>query len=323
MVRSSRDFSLRNSGWSGTKIFIITVVLLALASSTVAADFSQRDWRYVKDIMLPSEFQPESLVELVPDREVFAGAAGGLADLRIISNENIEIPYKLEISKFVKETPARETPWPSSILNVSRDTGQRTTNVEVDLGTPGLPSHRLTISVPDVNFYREVTLEASTDRENWSTVMPRAEIYAFDTPSFVDKSLNITYPETTSRYLLLVIHDEDSPPLTIQEVKVWGLWRRLVFVADPQQSYKLYYGNAGAQRPIYDIEQLFPYLVTEDLPEADLSAQTTNPYFVEEQLPLSERFPWLLPTVVAVAAVLVALLLFRIFRQARKILPPP
>lgn len=299
------------------------MVLLALASSSVAADFSQRDWRYVKDIMLPSGLQPESLVELVPDREVFAGAAGGLADLRIISNENIEMPYKLEISKFVKETPAREISWTSAILNVSRDASQRTTNVEVDLGTPGVPNYRLTINVSDVNFYREVTLETSIDRENWSTIMQRAEIYAFDTPKFVGKSLTITYPETTSRYLRLVIHDEDSPPLTIQEANVWGLWRRLVFVADPQQSYKLYYGCAEAQRPTYDIERLFPYLVTEELPKAELSAQTTNLHFVEKKPPFSERFPWLLPTVVAIAAVLVALLLFRIFRHARKLLPPP
>ena len=291
-------------------------MLLALASSSVAADFSQRDWRYVKDIMLPSELQPESLVELVPDREVFAGAAGGLADLRIISNENIERPYKLETSKADRQVT-------SSILNVSRDAGQRATNVEVDLGTPGLPSHRLTISVPDVNFYREVTLETSTDRENWSAIMRRAEIYAFDTPEFVGESLTITYPETTSRYLRLVIHDEDSPPLTVQEVNVWGSWRRLVFFADPQQSYKLYYGNVEARRPTYDIEQVLPYLVTEELPEAELGPQATNSYFVEEKPPVSERFPWLLPTVVAVAAVLVALLLFRIFRQARKILPPP
>ena len=424
---------------SGAKVLIITLVFLALASSSVVADFSQRDWRYVKDIVLPSGLQAQDLVGLVPDREVFAGATGGLADLRIIADETIEIPYKLEIGEakrqvtsfpvslldkgytpgsyniftadlgregilhneieidilsnnfgrtatvesgndgatwtriatqtiydfrveeqsfttrdtqvrypestaryvrvkiadegqgpldiaratilFVKETP--EILWSSSILNVSRDTGQRTTNVEVDLGTPGLPSNRLTISIANVNFYREVSLESSIDRENWSTIMRRAQIYAFDTPKFVGKSLTITYPETTSRYLRLIIQDEDSPPLTVQEVNVWGLWRRLVFIVGPQQSYKLYYGNAEAQRPIYDIEQLFPYLVTEDLPEADLSAQTTNPYFVEEKPPLSERFPWLLPTVVTVAACLVALLLFRVSRQARKILPPP
>ena len=416
-------------------------MLLLLGSSGAAADFSQRDWRCVKDIILPSGIQPDGFVELAPDFEVFAVSAQGLGDLRIIADENGEIPYKLELSKaehkrasfpvslrdkgyipgsyniftadlgqagilhneiefrtpstnfrrtaivetsndeatwmkiaeqtvydftvkergfttrdtrarypestarylrvkivdngegpleitgatafFVKDTPAQEIPWSSSILDISRDAGQRTTNVEIDLGTPGLPSYHLAISVPDVNFYREVTLEASTDRGKWTTISRRADIYAFDTPKFIGKSLDITYPETTSRYLRLVIHDEDSPPLTVKEVNVWGLWRRLVFAADPQQSYKLYYGNAKANQPSYDIERVFPYLVTEKLPEAKLSSQITNPHFVEEKPPVSERFPWLFPAVVVVAAIVVALLLFVIFRQVRKVLPPP
>lgn len=425
----------------GIKLFLLVFMLLLLVSSSAAADFSQRDWRYAKDIVLPSGLQPEALVELVPDPEVFGGATSGLADLRIISNENEEIPYKLEISQaeheqtsfsvslrdkgyvpgdyniftadlgrggilhneiefrtpanefrrtatvetshdeatwmkvaeqtvyaftvrergfttrdtsirypestarylrvkiaaggegsleitgatvfYVKETPAREISWPSSVLDISRDAGQRTTNVEVDLGTPGLPSHRLAISVPDVNFYRELTLQSSPDRESWTTLIRGAEIYAFDTPKFVGESLAVDYPETTSRYLRLVIHDEDSPPLDVQEVSVWGLWRRLVFSADPQPSYKLYYGNTQVRRPSYDIERIFPYLATEKLPEAKLGPQTTNPYFVEEKPPVSERSPWLFPTVVAVAAIVVAILLFVVFRQVRKALPPP
>jgi len=245
--------------------------------------------------------------------------------LRVKIADNVE--GSLEITSatvfYVKEAPAREIPLPSSILNISRDAGQRTTNVEVDLGTSGLPSYRLAIVVPDVNFYREVTLEASPDREKWTTIMRRTDIYAFDTPKFVGKSLSITYPETYTRYLRLVIHDEDSPPLTVQEANVWSLWRRLVFVVDPQQSYKLYYGNEEAQRPSYDIERVFPYLVTDTLPEAKLGPQTANPSFVEKKPPVSERFPWLFPTVVAVAVIIVALLLLGILRQVRTVLPPP
>ena len=66
--------------------------------------------------------------------------------------------------------------------------------------------------------------------------------------------------------------------------------------------------------------------MTEELPEAKLGPQATNPDFVEKKPPLppvSERLPWLPPTVIAVAAILVALLLIGIFRQARKILPLP
>jgi hypothetical protein len=429
---------LRNS--PGIKIFL-TLVLILLTSASVAAGFSQRDWRYVKAITLPAEVTPEGLVEIIPDREVFAEASPGLADLRIISGGNEEVPYKLEVSQaerertsfavslrdkgyipgsyniftadlgqegilhneieirttsanfrrtataetssdeinwmkvseqiiydftvkergfttrdtrvrypestaryvrvkiadggegpleitgatvfFVKETQAKEILWPSTILYIIQDSSQRTTNVEVDLGTPGIPSYRLTTDVPDINFYREISLQTSTDREQWSTVLPRADIYAFDTPKFVGKSLGITYPETAARYLRLVIHDEDSPPLTVQEVNVWGLRRRLVFTTDPQQSYQLYYGNAEANQPSYDIERIFPYLVTENLPEASLGPQTDNPDFVAKKPPVSERFPWLFPTVIAVAVIIVALLLVGIFRQARKVLPPP
>ena len=224
---------------------------------------------------------------------------------------------------FVKETPAREVQWPATILSTSRDIDQGTTLVEVDLGTPKLPSHRIAVDILEVNFNREVILQASADRETWRTILSRSNIYAYNTPKFVGSNLAITYPETASRYLRLIIYDEDSPPLSIQGVDVWGLWRRLVFTANPQHSYRLYYGNMEAKQPSYDIERVFPYLVTEELPEARLDPQATNPDFVEKKPPLSERFPWLFPTVITVAAVLVALLLLGIVRQARKVLPPP
>ena len=36
-----------------------------------------------------------------------------------------------------------------------------------------------------------------------------------------------------------------------------------------------------------------------------------------------ERYPWLLPTVVALAALLIGLFLTSLLRQIRKVLPPP
>ena len=415
-----------------------------MGSQGVLADFSLRDWQYAKPISLPDVLGQDSLVEITPDREVFAGSVPGLADLRIIADTGTEVPYKLEVSPattqrtsfqvnisdkgyvpgqytsfiadlgrsgilhneiefqtsstnfrrtaiaetsndrvtwarvteqtvydftvrernfttrntrvrypestvrylrvriaddgsgnieisgatvfFVKETAAREGIWPATIVDVSRDTSQRTSLVLIDLGSPGLPTHRLAIKVNDVNFHRGVTLQASADRETWMTILSRSEIYAYDTPKFVGSSSVISYPETTLRYLRLIIHDEDNPPLNIQGVTVWGLQPRLVFSVKPGQSYQLYYGNREARRPSYDIERIFPYLVTDDLPESRLGPQALNKGFVEKKPPLpplSERLPWLLPTVIGVAVVLVALLLLGIVRQARKVLPPP
>lgn len=432
---------LRNNRLTIVGLLLATIVSFSMGSSSVLADFSRRDWQYVKAITLPATLQNEGLVEIVPDREVFAGSAVGQADLRLIADGDIEVPYKLEVSKaehqrtsfdvalrdkgyisgryttfiadlgragilhneiefqtpsinfrrtavvetsndgttwakvaeqivydftvkerkfttrntrvrypdstarylrlkvadedaepvevtsatvfFVKETPAREVDWPATILGTSRDTSNRTTLVEVDLGTAGVPSYRLALEISEVNFYREVSLQASADRETWRTILSRFAIYAYDTPKFVGSNLVISYPETASRYLRLIIHDEDSPPLNIQDLDVWGLRHRLVFSADPGRSYQLYYGNLEARQPSYDIERVFPYLATEELPEAGLGAQAVNPDFVEKKPPLSERFPWLFPTVIAVAAIFIALILIGIVRQARKLLPPP
>ena len=432
---------MRNKVALVTRSIAGAIVLLVLVSSSMAADFTLRDWQYFKPIAPPSNLLSEGLVELVPDREVYAGSAPGLVDLRILAADATEVPYKLQVSRgerqftsfpvtlrdkgyvpdfyttfiadlgrdgllhneiefqirainfrrtatvetsndggtwtkvgeqevydftvkernfsasntrvsytastaryvrvkisdegegpievsgatlfFIKETPAQEVSWPVSIVGTSRNTDRRTTLVELDLGSPGLPSHRVQIRVSEVNFYREVTIEESADRKEWSTVQSRAGIYAYDTPRFVGSNLAVGYREATSRYVRLVIHDEDSPPLHIQGVDVWGYRRSLLYTADPEQSYELYYGNVDARRPSYDIERVFPYLETEELAQATLGPQNTNPDYVEKKPPVSERFPWLLPAVLGVVAIVVALLLLGVIRQARKVLPPP
>ena len=233
---------------------------------------------------------------------------------------------------FDKETPSREIQWPAPLLDVTTQPDQGLTIVEADLGTPGLPNHRVALDVPDVNFYRQVDVAAratDSDDEPWRTLVSRAAVHSIDTPSYTGKSLAITYPETTNRYLRIVIHDEDNPPLDVRAVEVWGIQRRLLFLADPAKSYELHYGNDDATRPSYDVERVFIYLETESPPRATLGPQSDNPLFEEEPpppappVPVTERMPWLLPLAVSAAAVVVGLILFGVFRQARKVLPPP
>ncbi len=247
--------------------------------------------------------------------------------LRVTINEDDGGPVEVTGATvfFVEETIADEITWPvqASIQKISRDTIEGLTFIEVDTRVEGVPSHRLAIKTPEVNFHRQVTIQASADRESWATVLSTSDIYAYDTAKFVGSHLDIIYPETTRRYLRITIRDEDSPPITIKGVNLWSLHRRLVFLADPQQSYHLYYGNADAPQPSYDIEHVFPYLDTEELPGASLSPQATNLHFVEKSEPVTERFPWLFPVVIAVAVAVVALILLGIVRQAWQSLLPP
>ena len=426
---------------------LVVAIVSFVAAVNAFADFALTDWLYVKALALPGDLGEDGLVELVPDREVFASSSQRLADLRVVASDGSEVPYQLEVSAgqsqrttlnvkvldkgdvpgeyttFVadlgregilhnqidirigssnfqrmavvessadretwltvserqiydftvkerglttrdtrigypvstarylrvrilddgegllnvagaavshfEESPARETDWPLSMISAERDTDRRATLVEMALGSSGIPTNRMELEVPDVNFYREVDLQSSANRQDWLTVSSRAAIYAYDTPKFVGGSLVITYPESVMRYFRLVIFDEDNLPITIHGANASGIQRRLLFSARPGLQYQLYYGNAGARSPSYDIERVLQFLATEGLSQMALGPQQDNPGFVAvvppppPTLPLTERLPWLLPASVAAAALVVGLLLYGVLRQARKLLPPP
>lgn len=188
-----------------------------------------------------------------------------------------------------------------------------------DLGNSGLPTNRLTIQTPQVNFYREVTLEGSGDAPSWSLLQRSGVLYSYDTAKFAGDQLTLSYPETTLRYLRLTVNNEDNPLLPIEGVEVFGVPRKLIFQAQPGASYKLYYGNPEARSPSYELERILPFLETENLPVGTLGLQRNNETFnVEEtRLPFSERYRWLITVVVVVAAVAVAVLLLGVVRKAK------
>ena len=65
---------------------------------------------------------------------------------------------------------------------------------------------------------------------------------------------------------------------------------------------------------------------TENLPTASLRPYTANPEFALPEAsmePFTERYPWLLPTLVAIAALLIGVFLNSMVRQSKEMLPPP
>ena len=133
-----------------------------------------------------------------------------------------------------------------------------------------------------------------------------------------------------SRYLhyRITIFNEDNRPLPVEQPVASGFARKVVFTAAPGGAYRLYYGNPEVSAPSYELEKLLPYLVTEELPVARLGSNEVNPAFDTpvprpEVVPITERYPWLLPGVVAAAALLVGLFLASLIRQVRGRLRPP
>lgn len=240
--------------------------------------------------------------------------------VRVNDNGNGSLKITDAVLSFVIEKPAGEVIWPSDVTKINQS-HDGNTHVIVDLKMEGIPSSRLELRVDDMNFYRNVTVEHGSDSKSWETLNKDAEVFAYDVPKFNGQDLIVPYGETTSRYLRIVVHNQNDQPLDIQGVEVRGIKRRLMFFAAYPEPYKLYFGNPDAKLASYDIERLVRYLETETLQQAYLGPQLTNPYFTDDS-PVSERYPWLLPLVIGLAASVLALLLLGVARKARRVLPP-
>ena len=192
----------------------------------------------------------------------------------------------------------------------------------------GFPTDRIDLDIPHRNFYREVVVEGSYDSIYWIPLQSGEILYDFDTPRFVGDDRELRFGESRYRYYRIAIFNEDNPPLPVEQPMASGFARKIVFTAAAGETYRLYYGNLEASAPSYELEKLFPYLVTEDLPVARLGPHDLNPASdapapSPEGVPFTERYPWLLPTVVALAALLVGMFLASLIRQVRGRLRPP
>lgn len=224
---------------------------------------------------------------------------------------------------YTLELPPVETNWPTSILEQVENTNDKTSELIVDLGVTGIPTTRISIETQQKNFHRRARLENSNDGKIWNTLLNSDVFYAYDTPLFLGTKLSVQHPEVTTRYLKIIIFNEDNPPLPITKTQSSGFLRKIIFTPKPGSSYDLYYGSAKATAPSYDLDQIFPYLVTENLPHARLDNAINNTLFMKPDLPFTERHPWLLPSSVGILSLMIGVFLAQLFRQIQTFRPPP
>jgi hypothetical protein len=182
--------------------------------------------------------------------------------VRLLINDGGKEPLTLKGARITFVPPAGERPLPElPVTLVSNRTDQKTnkTDLVIDLGAGGYQVSEIGLQVSGKNFQRNVEYSDSSDGTNWERI-GSDRIYQYQWPDYETLKNRLTLNRGFGpRYIKLTIDNQDSPPLDVQKITVWGVPPRLL--ADLRaESYNLWYGNKNSSRPQYDLSQ-FSHLI--------------------------------------------------------------
>ena len=177
----------------------LPVLILLVSVCQVSADFKKSEWQFSKPIgsVPPAS---EGYVRVSLDGQTYHQSRSSLSDLRIVDDQQKEIPYALIQEK---ETTSEEEFSPK-IYNKSVLSGAYST-LTLDLEKE-IFNNKLVLKTQSKNFKRRVEIAGSNDGKQWFVLKKDAYIFDFSGEQKVQLT-TIQYPDNKYRYL---------------QVKVWN-----------------------------------------------------------------------------------------------------
>lgn len=221
------------------------VILLVATSFCEAASLSAFPYRKSLRII---ESEGDGIGRFELDEEVLAQAAEGYGNLRLVNKNGRQTPFAVFVRRHDLRTYPRE----------AFETKEGNRRTVVNFEARNVPLCEITISTPDRDFLRSITVEASDSRDD----IPGWRRLAHDTISVIGdgkaarERLTVLLPkvESHSKYRI-VIENQDSPPLRIDDIELKGPTIDVVFLSGAGGEFQLFYGgHAGA--PKYDLEKV-------------------------------------------------------------------
>jgi len=215
--------------WLGSLVGIVSITARAQPGTSPAQVWE--NWLYIRALTLDETEQPR-LVQLSLPMEVYGRAQDTLADLRIVDEDDEEVPFILHVQR------RRSTQnWLSGRLTEVSFVPGEYTLVVIDTGTDASLHNRLEIHTEETDFFARAELAVSDDGRNWRLVRQSAPIYRFESTD--DEAVEISYSETRARWLRLrILHGEKQVHVAncrisrevVQDVELSPLPRRMVRV---------------------------------------------------------------------------------------------
>ncbi len=148
---------------------------------------------------------------------------------------------------------------------VTVDTEHQQTLIRFD--TQRQPVSRITLKTSDNNFSRLVSAQIRTREspEQWQEI-GTSTIRRFSVGKLSEEHLSLDFPPIRHTEWRLVIHNRDSPPVTLQGLTIATPIQEAVFLATPGQSCSLLYGDDKVAAPSHDIEAITRALQAGEVP---------------------------------------------------------
>lgn len=233
---------------------------------TRGADIDVSGWTYRKPVRVQSE--GVQWLELGP--KVMAHARPDLRDLRLVAGGR-QVPYVLD--DLVLD---RRLTGDSVSVHRDENSEEGISTVTFRLPDRALPVQRLSVRVEEPLFERRViAYETPPNRRGERRRRTLAETTWTRKPEHRSRRVHLPIrdrPKTDT--LKLDIHNGNNAPLTLSDWRVEYRTRRILFKTDDTRGLALYYGNADAPRPDYDLA-----MVTRQL----LASQGHRAFTDEEQ----------------------------------------
>lgn len=290
-----------------------------------------------------AEFQRKVLVETGDDLRNWDVAARGSIVRLVVEGQKLEslrVSYPASTRRYVRVT-VEDWPDPKTLVAVEVDSrveveqewavlgrleglkrseqrahpeapvrvGRSEWAFSMDL--PPFHGGRLVVETPSVLFARSATVESSADGEEWRA-SGSGMLYRAAGKESLELGLGRVYP----RRMRLSLTEWDNPALEIAALRLEAPVRRVVFPARVAGRYQVYLGREGARMPDYDVGAVLARSAGVTPAAVEVGAWAENPDYVPPAKPVSERWPWLLPGVLAVAVAVMGWWAWGLLRRA-------
>ena len=251
-----------------------------------------------------------------------AGPAGRFRDVRILDDENRQIPYLVERrdEPFIVSLPGLE-PLSDAAQDEQRPGGKPApTAYRVRLPFAGLPPSTLALITPARLFQREVQVVVEIQPEDRRSPQRRRVVatasWVHGDTATAAPVLTMTMPTLRQETLTLLVDDGDNSKLPIAAADLLLPSYRLRFYRPPGSTLRLVYGQPSIGEPKYDLALLSAAVLNEAAEEV-AAEREQDQHGGEQPHPLAMR-PVIYYGLLAVAVAIIGAIIVRLLRQDQR-----